>query len=248
MRTPYRIAAKNALMKTDWNGLSEKEAEEKVENSTFDDLESQIWAKGSMTQAVVSISDILRLSEDETMDFLNAVLGTDRPNVTEKGMKTLSKIASKMKKVEGVEKMTLSVLSSIHDAWVYDNAKKFSQQGREGKKYQHLPIEMIGWKEATADLLFLEPILNSVGVEVDTSKLKRMYDTCVNDYFNNKNLVNDNGKELNKNALTKLILKGHDFYSALTETNTAKSPEEAMMMTEQVCEKLSNIKISSYNK
>ena len=44
---PYNIVAKDALM--NWNGLSEEEANKIISESTFDEIESQVGAVGSMT-------------------------------------------------------------------------------------------------------------------------------------------------------------------------------------------------------
>ena len=57
-------------------------------------------------------------------------------------------------KTEGKDKdeIVLNMLSAVHDGWVKDNSKKFFARD---KKYQHLPLELIGWKEVEADLLFI---------------------------------------------------------------------------------------------
>ena len=103
---------------------------------------------------------------------------------------------------------------------------------------------MIGWKEAKADLLFVEPILNSMGISIDEKQLEQEYNSRVETYFNRNGLVDEKG--IDKAALTTFILKGAK-YPPLTEQNTAKSKVEAQLMTTQVCEKLSNINLKSKN-
>ncbi len=243
--TPYRIVAKSALMS--WNGLSEQEAEERISKATHAELESEVWAEGSMKSAVRALSFNLSLTEEQTKNFEKAVLGGDSAEMSESDIKTLAEVARiYSEKVTNTNKLTLNILSAIHNDWVKDNVKKFNQAGREGKKYQHLPIEMIGWKETKADLLFLEPILNSIGVELEPAELEETYNTQVVSYFNRNGLVDEKG--IDKSTLSRTILKGVGFYPVLTENNTAQSKEEADLMTEQVCEKLSNIKLSSKNK
>ena len=70
--TPYREVAKRALI--NWNGLTEEEAEKLVSAQTFQELENKVWAKGSITYAVQSISKTLNYTEEETNNFLIAVL------------------------------------------------------------------------------------------------------------------------------------------------------------------------------
>lgn len=60
---PYNIVAKDALM--NWNGLSEEEANKVINESTFDEIESQVGAVGSMTYAVDAIVDKLDLTSEE---------------------------------------------------------------------------------------------------------------------------------------------------------------------------------------
>jgi hypothetical protein len=92
---------------------------------------------------------------------------------------------------------------------------------------------MIGWKEATADLLFLEPVLNSIGVELDKEDLKRAYLSEVRDFFVKNEFVNSN-LEIQGDKIATEIMKGKDFYPALSDTNTAKTPEEAKQVASQV--------------
>ncbi len=243
MLTPYRVVAKNALMS--WNGLSDEEAQKIVETQSFDELEGQVWAKGSMLYAVSAIAQNLGLETVQT-DLENIVLngGGKQHSLTlsESGQQTLSEIGELLKANKNFS--VVDVLSKVHDGWVKDNAKKFNKEGREGKKYQHLPIELIGWKEAKADLLFVEPILNSMGISIDEKQLEQEYNSRVETYFNKNGLVDEKG--IDKAALTSFILKGAK-YPPLTEQNTAKSKDEAQLMTTQVCEKLSNINLKSKN-
>ena len=81
----YGEIAKNALIK--WNGLSEEEASEKVANSTFEELESQVGAKGSISVACESVAKHLGIDGDA---LKNAVLAG------EKQEETFSKAAEKM--------------------------------------------------------------------------------------------------------------------------------------------------------
>lgn len=48
--TVYKQIAKDALMS--WNGLSEEEATKKVQESSNEELESQVYAQGSIDAAI----------------------------------------------------------------------------------------------------------------------------------------------------------------------------------------------------
>lgn len=235
--TPYRIVAKNALMS--WNGLSEDEATKIVTTATFEELEGQVWAKGSMAYAVEALAVINSLDEKQESKVLKAVLGGDDPFMTESDEKIFHEYSLADKK-EDVNTSILGLLTRVHYGWVKDNAKKFNKEGRENKKYQHLPLAMIGWKEAKADLLFVAPILNALGSEVNESSLEDAYNDLVKNYFTS-HLICDAEGEINKEVLARLILEGSDFYAALTPANTAKDKEEAMLMANQVEEKVSSI-------
>ncbi len=232
--SPYRIIARNALIS--WNGLAEDEATKTVIESKFDELENQVWATNSIKYAVSAISSYLEIEEKQEL-FLAAVLGQDDPKVTAEQEDVLNQITEKIKNVN-VNELTIYALKCIHDGWVVDNAKKFAKEGRENKKYQHLPLEMIGWTEAKADLLFLEPILNSVGLEIDSEKLRKDYLKDVETFFKKNNFV-DEKNYIQGNKISEAILKGKDFYNVLTDVNTAKSNEEAHAISSQVYGKVS---------
>lgn len=223
--TPYRMIAKDALMS--WNGLSEADAEKTVISSSFDDLEGQVWATGSIAYAVDAIAKLFQLSDQEKQDFSDAILAKDHAEISKKDQKIFDRIAKKALGTE--EKSVLYILSSIHDGWVKDNAKKFNQEGREARRYQHLPIELIGFKEAKADLLFVGPILEAVGVNVDQTALQTEYDESVVRFLDRNNITS-------KASLANKIMQGTKFYKPLTEKNTAQSEDVAKAMADKVVE------------
>lgn len=239
--TPYRKAAAAALMS--WNSLSEAEAEAKIKSESYDELEGQVWASGSMKYAVQGLAKELSLTPEEAALLEQVVLGKNSVELSEKDEQFLQAIAQKVDAVPDKDEMVIRVLSTIHDGWVRDNAKKFEQEGREAKKYQHLPLEMIGWKEAKADLLFLDPVLESIGVQVPEAQLEVAYGKMSSEFYVEHGMVNEDG--IDKDAVAKQILKGAEFYPALTEKNTAKSPKEAALVAEQSMVKMAGVKIKA---
>ena len=101
--------------------------------------------------------------------------------------------------------LIMDTLFHVHDGWVQDNVKKFN--ARE-KKHQHMPSELIGWKEAKADLLFVRPIFEAAGIEVNEEELEQVYNGRVKEFFL------DHGIQTARN-LSDSITQGEEFYPAL---------------------------------
>lgn len=95
---------------------------------------------------------------------------------------------------------------------------------------------MIGWKEAKADLLFLAPVLDSIGVSVDEVALHLVYDKKVKEFYERNGFVTPDGQIITE-KVTEAIMKGPEFYPPLTEVNTAKTKEEAIEVAKQSEEK-----------
>lgn len=217
VKIPYYGAAKTAKYEWDlkWKVNDEysdeqakMDAKEFVENSSFDEIESQTYAKGSVEGGIDSISKRLGLTEEEINEFKRASIEgpADAP--------IFKAVGEKIPK-ENTNKFMIDVLSDIHDVWVQNNSKKFNsvniKNGQEvprAKEYQHMPLQLIGFDEVKSDLIFVEPLVNACGIEIDEKELKEEYDKSVEDFFieNNAKKISDFHDE---------IMKGEDFYSAL---------------------------------
>lgn len=202
MATPYQNVAKAALI--NWNGLSEEEAQKKVESESFKELESQVFAVTSIKYAVIGISKQIGLTDSEAFDFFLAVINGPED----------AKIFDIVKeKTNGfTEKQELNVLSNIHDVWVKDNSseKDFNEKVEKEQLRQYAPLELIGWNEVKSHLLFLNPFLESMGVKISEVALEKAYYDRVVDYLND-------GDIYSQHVLTYCIRQGSDFYPALPE-------------------------------
>lgn len=199
MDIPYNKIAKQALM--NWNGLSEQDANEMITNSSFEEIESQVYAKSSIDYAIDELTDNFHLTDKEGLEdyvFSGTPVYIDK---IEKYMFSKNKNDGKINYDNIIQ-----VLSAVHDGWVKDNQKKF--MARE-KKHQHMPIELIGWKEAKADLLFVKPILESMNIQIDETELENAYNDRVKKFFLDKGIIS-------KESLVNLISKGEQFYPALS--------------------------------
>lgn len=219
--TPYRKVAKEALMS--WNGLSEEEASDKVRYEDFDELEGQVYAKDSMQYAIDGIIKYSKkegiseidFNDKDNIEILNRskerlekyIFGDDRFSYSQVLNGEEINLRREMFFLKDInpEELALTCLESIHDGWVKDNQKKF--MARE-KKHQHMPLELIGWKEAKSDLLFLRPILEATGIEVDEQKLEKAYNDKVKRFFRDRKITS-------KEDLIKQISNGAEFYPAL---------------------------------
>ena len=229
--TPYRKVA--AAANDSWNiGMSQEE----IETLSVDELDKNCDARGSMMAAIDKIAEILHLTDDQKERFAKCVFADDHAEIDEWDKIVYADIQKRWEKEVGENpRVVLDVLAAVHDYWVTDKARKFGQEGRENKRYQHLPIEMIGWKETKSDLLFVSPILEAIGVNVNEEVLEAYYDKRVGRFFAENGL---NGQE----ELENYILNIADHYAPISDINNPKNtekPEEiANQMADQVVTRL----------
>lgn len=184
----YRKIAKDALK--NWNGLSDEEAEKKSRESSHEELEYSIDALTSILAANDGICEALKdrgLVDDEERydlrDGLEEIVCFDddytkeHPDwAKEEFDNTLRILTEKLEQVPDKETFVLDVLDNIHDKWIADNMEKLNDPKRVNKRYQFMPLSIIGFGEAKADLLFARPILEAAGMGVDEEKLKNAYE------------------------------------------------------------------------
>lgn len=172
---PYYQVAREALIK--WNGLTEEQADKIIAESSFEEIEGQVYAQGSMMHAVNAIGRNLGLNEEEISQFADEVFGrTDSTEMMERLQKELGKanfgeyLSSKQ---NNMPKLVVDTMEAVHDGWVEDNAKLFfTKKADRGQQYQYLPLEFIGWDEAKSDLLFIKPIIHAIGGYADETEIK----------------------------------------------------------------------------
>lgn len=181
----YREIAKDALK--NWNGLSDEEASEKVNGASVEELESQVYAGDSIKAAVSGIGSALEsrgITWQGEEDLLSSVLDGEKQD------SSFSTLSECLERVDDKEGFVIDVLSDIHKNWAETNLKKFADEKRRNKQYQFMPLELIGNKEARADLLFLEPILKAgnFGDEHFGEQLDQKYTERQNEFLEKNNL------------------------------------------------------------
>ena len=200
--SPYQTVAKAALM--NWNGLTEEQANQKIQTESVQELENQVYAMNSMKHAVLGITNELGLSEEETKQLWDAVIH---------GPENAEIFSTVEQKANGfTHEQILNVLSTIHDSWVIDNSsdKAFQEEIVRKQLHQYVPLELIGWNEVRSNLLFLNPILSSIGVSVNENQLSSAYHKRVTEYFEKNNIYD-------YIDLVVLLGQGKEYYSILPE-------------------------------
>lgn len=204
---PYYKVAKQALM--NWNGLSEEEANKKIETSGFDELESQVYAVGSMEYALNEILKQTKIDLGHQENIKNAIYGA--PNFEESDRNEQFEFLTQSIQKEGLEpnQLIMDTLSAVHDGWVKDNAKQyFTKKADRNQQYQFSPLELIGWKEAKSDLLFVKPIVEACNIKVDEQALESLYNARVLQFLQEHQISSTDD-------LAQKIEQGEKFYPAL---------------------------------
>ena len=178
---------------------------------------------GSMKYAVIGIAKQAGLSEEETTKFFEAVI--NGPEDSE-----IFRLVSE--KTQGfTEEQKLGVLATIHDGWIVDNSseKTFNKKVDRQQLRQYAPLELIGWNEVRSDLLFLNPVLASVGIQVDEVTLAQAYHTRVANYM-------EEMKINNQDDLTGLVQQGRNYYPVLPEELDARLLPMSEVVSSQIIE------------
>lgn len=237
--TPYREIAKSVLTTNNYKQLdgtlrpyTEEEAYNIITTETYNDIEKKINATNSVKYGVEGISRCLGLNKNQTQSFMSAVYGKDNIYLTSDQTRILSEVKAKIN--PNVQKFALALYSvqRIHDHWVMEHAEQFIDPKDVNGKYQHLPLQMIGWKEAQYDLIFLTPVLDSIGLDVNIYGLHLYFDKKVKEFYERNGFVTPDGRIITEKVAS-AIAKGKEFYPPLTEINTAKNMTEAIMVAKQ---------------
>lgn len=198
MITPYRDVCKAALI--NWNGLSEEDAEFVSSHKSIDELEKEVNAMSTVKYATIGLSKELKLSAKEGYDFFLSVISDDIdiPDYVDDNISSLS------------YRNIIGVLEAIHNGWVRTHSDKenLDEALEHEQLRQYTPLALIGFNEVKSDLLFLKPILTSLGFDFDEVKIEEEYHNYVRDYLINNNIRN-------KDDLLNLVSKGSSYYPAI---------------------------------
>jgi len=114
-------------------------------------------------------------------------------------------------------KSVLEILSTIHDEWVKNNSNNFlkvdDKGQRRNKERQFVPLELLDWGEVQSDLLFLKPILEAAGIELDEKELKDRFEVVQQEFLIDNGITSHEG-------LVEFLSKGAKSYPALEGIET----------------------------
>jgi hypothetical protein len=181
---PYFLASKSALI--NWNGMAPEEAEHFIATAPLAEIEAATMAYGSVFDAVNKLAQSLELTKDETRQLMDEMFGrTDSTPMADSIKDKLEE--AKRVNPELYKKITtgflLDACDHVHRGWTGRNAAPFfGKKDIKDQQYQYGPSEIIGWKEVKADLLFIKPVADALGIEIDEEAMKRMYSERVLDY------------------------------------------------------------------
>ena len=110
----------------------------------------------------------------------------------------------------------IKMLSTVHDEWVRNNPNNFmkeTEKGRRNKEYQFVPLELLSWKEAKSDLLFLKPILEASGIDIDEKQVEEQFEIAQKEFLIEHRIVS-------RENLRENLQSGSKFYPALEGLET----------------------------
>lgn len=206
-----------------WYRPTQEQAEAMVsEGGVYPDAETATNNKtyGSELAAIDGLVELIAKSEGITPEETEALKEQMKTEIyTQPTLSAdLSARISGAMEVKGVEASILEVLATIHDNWVKSNGKKFDAPGREKKLYQFTDLRLMeyGGDGATADLLFLQPILEGAGIEVDRDrKLKEEFESQKQEYLDKHGI-----KDLT--SLRDYLMNSEENYPPLSGVMTTK--------------------------
>lgn len=205
---PYYKIAKDSLLS--WNkDMTEEQVQQAIESLSIAQLEDKVGAKNSIKYAIQGIVD--SLLDEELIGVSEArYYFSDLADNVFNGNESyrIDNIREYLDRMEFKDDFIVWTLSKVHDGWVKDYQNKFFQEGRD-RQFQHLPTELIGWKEAKSDLVFVKPIFEKLGITVDEKQLEGAYNERVAEFLGRKKINS-------VDSLREAISQGDKFYPALS--------------------------------
>ena len=232
MGSVYRKVPQECLIK--WMNTSEEDAEYYATYDTVHELENGsdqhkgVYSLGSIRAGLRSIIRQLNLNESVYKIFEEAVIHDDD------GINDIfDYIGDRLKRIPNIYDFILTALADIHNQWVQDNSfeKAFLRKVKKNQLHQYAPLELIGWNEVLSDLIFLEPILNCIGVNVSHDKLHSYYNEVILKYANEHNITS-------KEDINTLVSTGSAYYPILPEELATRLVDNGELVTDTIISNL----------
>ena len=223
--TPYKVIAKNLLI------YNKNELANSIEEMTNDEIENSIHIKRYINAEIVSILKYFGL-ETYLQDFVKLVF-----NGTDSKIKDLLK--NNIEKT-GVYRFILKVLSSVHDTYLkkYDEIE-FIKRKNESKLNMYAPFELIGFNNVLYYFIYLNPILDFIGVSYDVDYLEDTFHDSFKNYIIEKKI---RGME---DIRTRISL-GNKYNTSLDSELSSRLSSLSNLVTEEIVNNFKDNDYSSY--
>ena len=167
----YLRIANDVLLK--WSPeILELDRQRLLSHADYDYLENNfIYGHSTISEAVISLRKSLKEKAITLPRGFTDYVKYDGVRFDTRGIREEIASLSMDEQAEIVRK----ALSDIHDQWVRGHVKLFDDPGRYSKRYQFMPIELIGFKDVMLDMIFLEPIIEDIGMNITESRLHGTY-------------------------------------------------------------------------
>lgn len=181
-----------------------------AEPQNLEEAKGITW--GSEISSIKGIVKVLKLPTEMEEKMIQDVYESD----------TISPQVAKeiQRKIIGItgtaEPNIIKMLSTVHNEWVRNNPNNFMKETdgkRRNKEYQFVPLELLSWKEAKSDLLFLRPILEASGIDIDEKQVEEQFVVAQKEFLAEHGIVSEE-------ALKRKLQSGSKFYPALEGLET----------------------------
>ncbi|MBQ6375856.1 hypothetical protein IJJ37_02930 [Candidatus Saccharibacteria bacterium] len=153
------------LLESNYSEMYELQRDRLLSRADLSELDAYVEAKRPLENACFAIRNELEVCETYLpQDFATIIIHSDVP--AEELAAVIEVIKDKGFTETGKAKIALAALFAIHDGWVMDytgNARFFDQSGAD-KRYLVLQSELIGFDALMEKYLFIENILEILGL------------------------------------------------------------------------------------
>lgn len=186
--------------------------------------------------AISAIKDIAYLKEDEEIRLDDEVFTSQ--SLSDDLKETIKTVFQE----RGTEDAIIDALCSIHNNWMRNHGDNFQKVGRD-KDYQFVDLRLMPFGDdgATADLIFLRPILEECGIEINMERLEQRFNEMQEEFIRENGIQSqeDLSEYLSRGSENNEVLDGLVSGTGKTiDEILSNKPEVVNHMAEQVMSKL----------
>lgn len=189
--------------KIKWDNLNNEQVNDFVNGIESAEQANREITYGSEIKAIDSIAIIGDLTQEEIKTLLEDVY-----TKKEVSKELSEKISNKI--LDNKYEKILEILTHIHNEWVKNNSNKFLNRQKD---FQFVDLKLLPYEEVLSDLIFLQPILEGCGIDIDDEILKKEFYNKQIEYLKKEGI-------LSHEALVGKLMEGSDFYFTLKDLTT----------------------------